>query len=98
MIYFGDEHQPPSDLQIYRSTSTDLLRSVFKLFKLGRLDGKFGFSEWLPGVEVEEDCIQDGSGQGDGIDGVEQVDLLHDGHVREAVLLLRKISIEKPKI
>ena len=48
----------------------------------------FGFPKWLPDVEVEEDSVQDSCGQGDGEDGVEQVDLLHDGQVRETVLLL----------
>ena len=45
------------------------------------------FPEWLPDLAIEEDYVQDGGDQGDGIDGVEQVDLLHDGQVRETVLL-----------
>ena len=57
--------------------------------------GGFSFSlslpKWLPGFEVEEGYIDDGCSQGDSEDGVEEVDLLHDGHVGEAVLLLRNI-------
>ena len=48
----------------------------------------FSFPEWFPGLAIEEDYVQDGGDQGDGEDGVEQVDLLHDGQVRETVLLL----------
>ena len=59
------------------------------------VQGLGGFSvclslpKWLPGFGVEEECVQDGSSQGDGEDGVEQVDLLHDGQVGETVLLLK---------
>ena len=48
----------------------------------------FGFPEWLPELEVVEASVQDGCDQGDSVDGVEQVDLLHDGQVRETVALL----------
>ena len=48
----------------------------------------FGFPEWLPELEVVKTSVQDGCDQGDGKDGVEQVDLLHNGQVRETVALL----------
>ena len=41
----------------------------------------------FPGLEVEEEDIDDVGNQGDDEDGVEQVDLLYDGQVRKTVLL-----------
>ena len=52
----------------------------------------FGFPEWLPELEVVEASVQDGCDQGDGEDGVEQVDLLHNGQVRKSVLLQMAIQ------
>ena len=61
--------------------------------------GSFSFClslpKWLPSFGEEEECVQDGCSQGDGEDGVEQVDLLHDGQVGEMVLLLKKFRSEK---
>ena len=55
----------------------------------------FGFPEWLPELEVVEASVQDGCDQGDGEDGVEQVDLLHNGQVRETVALFIIFSFEE---
>ena len=43
--------------------------------------------KWVPGLGVEEDELEDVGGQGDGEDGVQQVDLFHYGQLRETVLL-----------
>ena len=56
---------------------------------LGGFSVCLSLPKWLPGFGVEEECVQDGCDQGDGEDGVEQVDLLHDGQVGETVLLLK---------
>ena len=60
---------------------------------LGVLSVCLSLPKRLPGFEVEEDCVQDVRSQGDGEDGVEEIDLLHDGHVVEMVLLLEKFDL-----
>ena len=55
----------------------------------------FGFPEWLPELEVVEASVQEGCDQGDGVDGVEQVDVLHNGQVRETVALLIIFDLRK---
>ena len=45
--------------------------------------------KWVPGLGVEEDEVEDVGGQGDGEDGVQQVDLFHYGQLRETVLLYK---------
>ena len=63
--------------------------------------GSFSFClslpKWFPGLQVEENYNEDGCDQGDGIDGVEQVDLLHDGQVGRIVLLLEMFGFAKRK-
>ena len=53
----------------------------FQIFKC------FSLPEWFPGLPIVDANVQDGGDHGDAKDGVEQVDLLHDGQVRETVLL-----------
>ena len=65
-------------------TKSDLIQ------RFGGFSFCLSLPKWLPGFEVEEECVQDIRGEGDSIDGVEQVDLLHNSHVGETVLLLRK--------
>ena len=45
--------------------------------------------KWVPGLGVEEDEVEDVGGQGDGEDGVQQVDLFHYSQLRETVLLYK---------
>ena len=51
----------------------------------------FSFAVWLPDLEVVEDDGKDVGGEGCSIDGVDLVDLLHDGQLRETVLLQKNI-------